>query len=129
MSQNSGFTLIELILVTVIIGILAGMVTLTFQGRAEEARVRAAKGDIANYTTAIDLYALDHNDKYPPSLDVLAGGGGKRKYVREMNTDPWGNPYVYRPGDGDYEISSAGADGSPGTADDVTFSSVHDFGE
>ena len=92
MSQNGGFTLIELILVTVIIGILAGMVTLTFQGRAEEARVRAAKGDIASYTTAIDLYALDHNDQYPPSLEALAGGGGKRKYVRELNTEPWGQP-------------------------------------
>lgn len=122
MNNNGGFTLIELILVTVIIGILAGMVTLTFTGRAEEARKRAAKGDIANYTTAIDLYALDHNDKLPSSLDDLVGG--KRKYVRELNTDPWGNRYVYQVQGNDYKIYSAGPDGQGGTADDVTSTSV-----
>ena len=122
MNNNGGFTLIELILVTVIIGILAGMVTLTFTGRAEEARKRAAKGDIANYTTAIDLYALDHNDKLPGSLDDLVGG--KRKYVRELNTDPWRNRYVYQLQGTDYKIYSAGPDGQGGTADDVTSTSV-----
>jgi len=122
MNDNGGFTLIELILVTVIIGILAGMVTLTFTGRAEEARKRAAKGDIASYTTAIDLYALDHNDKLPASLDELVGG--KRKYVRELNTDPWGNQYVYQVQGNDYSIYSAGPDGQGGTADDVTSTSV-----
>jgi len=121
MSDKGGFTLIELILVTVIIGILAGMVTLTFAGRAEEARIRAAKGDIASYTTAIDLYALDHNDKLPASLQDLVGGS--RKYVRELNKDPWGNDYVYKASGNDYQISSAGPDGQAGTADDVTFSS------
>lgn len=121
MSGKGGFTLIELILVTVIIGILAGMVTLTFAGRAEEARIRAAKGDIASYTTAIDLYALDHNDKFPASLQDLVGGS--RKYVRELNKDPWGNEYVYKASGNDYQIFSAGPDGQAGTADDVTFSS------
>ena len=125
MSENSGFTLIELILVTVIIGILAGMVTLSFAGRAEEARIRAAKGDIANYSTAIDLYALDHNDKYPTSLNDLASG--KRRYVKELNKDPWGNDYVYKASSGSYEIYCAGSDGQQGTADDVTFSSVHEI--
>ena len=123
MKPNSGFTLIELILVTVIIGILAGMVTLTFAGRAEEARVRAAKGDIASYTTAIDLYALDNNDKYPASLNDLISG--KRKYIRELNKDPWGNAYVYTKKESSYEVSSSGPDGSPNTPDDVTSSSVH----
>jgi general secretion pathway protein G len=121
MSDKGGFTLIELILVTVIIGILAGMVTLTFAGRAEEARIRAAKGDIANYGTAIDLYALDHNDKLPQSLNDLASG--TRKYVKELNKDPWGNEYVYKPTGSSYQVSSAGPDGSAGTADDVTSSS------
>lgn len=122
MSNKSGFTLIELILVTVIIGILAGMVTLTFAGRAEEARKRAAKGDIASYTTAIDLYALDHNDKLPASLQDLVSG--KRQYVRELNKDPWGNDYVYKPQGSKYTIFSAGPDGQAGSPDDVTSSSV-----
>ncbi len=121
MSDKGGFTLIELILVTVIIGILAGMVTLTFAGRAEEARKRAAKGDIASYGTAIDLYALDHNDKFPSSLQDLTGG--KRKYLKELNKDPWGNDYVYKMQGGSYTICSAGPDGSAGTEDDVTTSS------
>jgi len=125
MDNKGGFTLIELILVTVIIGILAGMVTLTFAGRAEEARIKAAKGDIASYNTAIDLYALDHNDKLPASLDDLANG--KRKYVKELNKDPWGNQYIYKPQGSSYTVTSAGADGAPGTADDVTSTSEHEI--
>ena len=123
MDNKSGFTLIELILVTVIIGILAGMVTLTFAGRAQEARIKAAKGDIASYNTAIDLYALDHNDKLPASLGDLVS---KRKYVKELNKDPWGSEYIYKVEGTSYTVSSAGADGAPGTADDVTSSSVHE---
>ncbi|MCX5758210.1 MAG: type II secretion system protein GspG [Candidatus Hydrogenedentes bacterium] len=121
MSDKGGFTLIELILVTVIIGIWGGMVTLTVAGRAEEARKRAAKGDIASYGTAIDLYALDHNDKFPASLQDLVGG--KRKYLKELNKDPWGNDYIYKAQGGSYTISSAGPDGSAGTEDDVTLTS------
>ena len=121
MKGNGGFTLIELILVTVIIGILAGMVTLTFAGRTEEARVKAARGDIASLQNAIDLYALDHNDDYPGSLNELVGG--EREYVRDLPRDPWGNPYVYKtPGDkhkNSYDVYSAGPDGQPGTEDDV----------
>lgn len=118
MNANSGFTLIELILVTVIIGILAGMVTLSFTGRAEQARVKAAEGDIATYVSAVELYALDHNDQYPESLDQLNG-----KYVRELRPDPWGTPYQYRvPGKThteSFDIFSSGPDLSPNTDDDV----------
>lgn len=118
MSSKGGFTLIELILVTVIIGILAGMVTLQFRGRAEQARWRAAKGDIASYQTAIDLYALDHNDDFPGSLSELAP-----RYIKQLNKDPWGNEYVYKAASDDYQIFSAGKDGQAGTADDVTAAS------
>jgi general secretion pathway protein G len=125
MGNNGGFTLIELILVTVIIGILAGMVVVNYGGRVHDTQVRAAKGDIASYSNAVDLYALDHNDKYPGSLEDLVSGD--RKYVREIRPDPWGNPYVYNPPTdprkADYSVSSSGPDGSPGSPDDVTSSS------
>ncbi len=123
MGNQGGFTLIELILVTVIIGILAGMVTVVFTGRAEEARINAAKGDIASYNTAIDLYALDHNDKFPSSLQDLVA---KRKYVKELNKDPWKNEYVYKVQGTSYTVTSAGPDGAPGTEDDVTSTSEHE---
>ncbi len=129
MRPNGGFTLIELILVTVIIGILAGMVALNLSGRVQDTQIKAAKGDIATYNSAIDLYALDNNDTFPKALDELVTG--KRKYVKEVRNDPWGNPYVYKvttggSGGGSYDIFSAGADGTPNTEDDVTATSVHD---
>jgi len=125
MRSNSGFTLIELILVTVIIGILAGMVVVNYGGRVRDTQIRAAKGDIASLSNAVDLYALDNGDQYPKSLNDLVGG--KRNYVRELRNDPWGNPYLYEPPSdpmkGDYKIYSAGPDGVPGNEDDVTSTS------
>lgn len=118
---DGGFTLIELILVTVIIAVLAGMVTLAFRGQAQGSRVRAALGDIKTYQTAIDLYALDHNDRFPQSLQDLVSGS--KKYLRDLNKDPWGNDYVYlMPGEKypeSYDVFSMGPDGQRGTADDV----------
>lgn len=125
MQQNSGFTLIELILVTVIIGILAGMVVLTFGGRVQESQVRAAKGDIAIYSTAVSLFALDNNDNYPAALTgLMASGGASRNYLKELRPDPWGNPYNYTPPtsarQADFKIWSSGPDGVSGNEDDVT---------
>lgn len=123
--SNKGFTLIELILVTVIIGILAGMVVQVYGGRVRETQIRAAKGDIMSLGSAISLYALDHNDEYPKSLEDLVSG--RRKYIKELRPDPWGNPYIYTPATdplkADFEVFSAGPDGIPGTEDDVTSSS------
>lgn len=119
--DQGGFTLIELILVTVIIAVLAGMVTLAFRGQAQGSRERAALGDIKTYQTAIDLFALDHNDRFPNSLQDLVSGN--KKYLRDLNKDPWGNDYVYlMPGEKypeSYDVFSMGPDGQRGTADDV----------
>ncbi len=116
---DAGFTLIELILVTVIIAILAGMVTLTFRGSATDAKIKAARGDIKSYESAIELYALKNNDKYPDSLKQLVEAG----HIRELNTDPWGKAYIYlKPGKKhkeSYDIFSSGPDGEQGTEDDV----------
>lgn len=119
--NEGGFTLIELILVTVIIAVLAGMVSLALRGVAQDSKIRAALGDIKSYQTAIDLFALDHNDQFPKTLQDLVSG--KKKYLRELNRDPWGNPYVYIvPGQhysDSFDILSVGPDGQQGTVDDV----------
>ncbi|MBI2431512.1 MAG: type II secretion system protein GspG [Candidatus Hydrogenedentes bacterium] len=88
--------------------------------------MRAAKGDISSYSNAVDLFAVDHNDTYPKSLNDLVSGD--RKYVRELRNDPWGNPYNYKPGTDtkkvDYQIYSSGRDGIPDNDDDVTSTSA-----
>ncbi len=125
MKSNGGFTLIELILVTVILGILAGMVVANYSGRVIESQIRAAKHDIAVLSTQVDLYALDNNDTYPNTLEDLMTG--KRTYLRELRPDPWGNPYNFVPPTdilkANYQIFSSGPDGIPNTDDDVTSSS------
>lgn len=119
--SNAGFTLIELMLVTVIIGVLAGMVVMVFTGSATDAKIKAASGDIKSYQNALDLFALDNNDRYPDSLSQLATG--KKKYIRDLNKDPWGTPYIYeKPGSQhpeSYDLYSAGPDAQKGTEDDV----------
>lgn len=119
--DSHGFTLIELMLVTVIIGILAGMVVVVFAGNATSARIKAALGDISSYESALELYALDNNDQYPTSLNQLVSG--KKKYLRDLNTDPWGNPYIYeKPGrkhPESFDLYSGGPDGQKGNGDDV----------
>jgi general secretion pathway protein G len=119
--EAHGFTLIELMLVTVIIGVLAGMVVVVFTGSATDARIKTAAGDIKMYETALDLYALDNNDKYPDNLSQLMSG--KKKYLRDLNTDPWGNSYIYeKPGrqhPESFDLYCAGPDGQKGTEDDI----------
>jgi general secretion pathway protein G len=120
-SSQSGFTLIEIMLVTIIIGILAGTVVLVFQGNATTARINRALADIKMYESALDMFALKNNDKYPESLGELSGG--KNNYVRDVTNDPWGNPYNYvKPGQKHpetYDVFSSGPDGVKGTDDDV----------
>lgn len=122
MRNNSGFTLIELILVTVIIGLLAGMVVANYGGVLFRSSVRIAQGDIANLTNQVMRYAIENNDSYPKNLADL-----EPQYVRELKSDPWGNPYQYKPPTnielGNFVIFSAGPDGIPSTDDDVTSSS------
>lgn len=123
----SGVSLIEILVVIAIIGILAAVVVPAVMSRPDEARVVAARQDIANIGQALELYRLD-NYSYPtesqglaallapPTIAPLAPNWKPGGYLRRSPTDPWGRPYVYRiaPDGGSYEILSYGVDGQPG---------------
>lgn len=116
-----GFTLIELMVVIVIIGMLAAIVVPRFMGAAGKASQTAARGQISSFKTALQLYKLD-NGTYPKTaegLEALIKAPNGRNYLEQetIPKDPWGNPYQYTcPGQNgrDFDIVSLGADGSPG---------------
>lgn len=121
---RAGFSLVELMVVIVILGLLATVVVLNVLPARDRAMVEKAGVDVAMLEGAVDTYRLD-NLAYPPSLQALveAPAGLERPdryraggYVRRLPEDPWGNPYQYRqPGErGAVDIWSFGADGQAG---------------
>ncbi len=129
MKKNSGFTLIEILVVVFILSLLAAIVAPRIIGRTDEAKVAEAKVQIRNFETALKLFKLD-NGFYPSTEQGLQAlvekptTGRIPKRWREggyleqkkIPLDPWGNPYVYiSPGlHGDYDIICYGADGKEG---------------
>jgi general secretion pathway protein G len=122
---RAGFTLIEVLLVVVIIGILAAVVVPRLSGRVGQSQVSAAKSSIASIGLAVDLYETD-NGNFPASLQSLITMGGEQNwhgpYLKkgEIPVDPWGHEFVYTLKDNGYEIRSAGPNGSAGDSDDIT---------
>ena len=126
-SYQQGFTLIEIMVVVVILGILASFIAPRIMDKPDEARVTKAKQDISALGSALDIYRLD-NFVYPTTdqgLEALVAQptsppeppnwkqGG---YIKNLKKDPWGNDYLYlNPGqNGEIDIYSLGADGAPG---------------
>jgi general secretion pathway protein G len=125
--RHSGFTLIEVMIVIVILGVLAALIVPKVMGRPDEARVAAARQDISTIMQSLKLYKLD-NRRYPTTEQGLAAlvqkpsqapvpqnwtAGG---YLEKLPNDPWGQPYQYlNPGlHGEIDVMSFGADGQPG---------------
>ena len=125
--RSKGFTLIELMVVLVILGVLAAMIAPKIMDRPDQARIIAAKQDIATIVQALKMYRLD-NIRYPtteqglqalitkpviaPVPDNWKSGG----YLEKLPNDPWGHPYLYlNPGrQGEIDVISLGADGESG---------------
>ncbi len=138
--KSRGFTLIEIMVVVVIMGILAALLVPRLMGRTDDARILAAKQDIATIMQGLKLYRLD-NQRYPTTEQGLQALVSKPVngplppnwktggYLDRLNKDPWGNSYQYlSPGTrGEVDVYSLGADGQPGgTGNDADIGSWSD---
>ena len=123
--RQSGFTLIELMVVLAIIGVLAALIVPNVLGRADDARITAARTDVGNLMQALKLYKLD-NQRFPSTEQGLNAlilkpttepvPGNWKPYLDKLPKDPWGRPYQYlSPGiKGEVDVLSFGADGQAG---------------
>lgn len=125
--KNRGFTLIELMVVLVILGVLAALIVPKIMDRPDQARVMAARQDIATLVQALKLYRLD-NQRYPtteqglqalvakPQIEPVPVNWKAGGYIEKLPKDPWGQAYQYlQPGrHGEIDLYSLGADGQPG---------------
>ena len=122
--HDHGFTLLEIMVVVVIIGLLAAIVVPNFVGNIDKAAISRAKQDIRGIETALNLYRLD-NFRYPSTSDGLqalvtnpgeAAAPNWKAQLRKLPIDPWNHPYQYAyPGQhGEFDVFSYGADGQEG---------------
>ena len=124
-ARQRGFTLIELMVVLAIIGVLAALIVPNVLGRADDARITAARTDVGNLMQALKLYKLD-NQRFPSTEQGLNAlilkpttepvPGNWKPYLDKLPKDPWGRPYQYlNPGiKGEVDVLSFGADGQAG---------------
>lgn len=125
MKNQKGFSLIEIMVVVVILGILASIVVPKIMGRPDEARVVQAKSNISAIQNALDLYKLD-NGTYPSTEQGLSALVQKpssnpvpaswKQYLKSLPKDPWGRDFMYlNPGEhSDVDVFTYGAEGQPG---------------
>lgn len=129
--RAAGFSLIELLLVLVILGVLVGIVVTKFTGRSEQARIVAARADLSAIETALDAFEID-NGRFPTSaegLETLLAAPAEMPnwrgpYLKKLPIDPWGGSYLYeQPGRFNttgFDLSSAGPDRQEGNDDDIS---------
>ena len=131
-SKQKGFSLIEIMVVLVIIGLLASLVAPNVLDIADDSRVKKVHADFSTIATVLKLYRLD-NYNYPsseqglealvekPTIDPIPTNWKKSGYLDDLPLDPWGRPYLYLSpaefGDGDFDIYTLGADGVTGGED------------
>jgi general secretion pathway protein G len=139
-NKNQGFTLLEVMVVIVILGILASMVVPNLMGSQERANMQKAVSDITALETSLSLYKMDNYD-YPSTdqgLDALVERSDVEPeprrfpedgYIKRLPKDPWGNEYVLlNPGEnGKMDVFSVGPDGEAGTEDDIGNWNLGDF--
>lgn len=130
MARQSGFSLVEILVVLVIMGLLISIVAPTVLNRADDARIQKAQADFKAIETALKIYRLD-NYVYPTteqglealinasSIDPAPRNFKDGGYLAELPLDPWGRPYLYlSPGEnGEIDIYTLGADGLSGGED------------
>lgn len=131
-NSQKGFTLLELMVVIVILGVLASLIVPNLMGNKERADKQKAVSDIIALENAMDMYKLD-NHRYPttaqglsalvekPTTNPIPANYNSEGYIKRLPTDPWGNEYVLiSPGNkGQYDLIAIGPDNEPGTADDI----------
>lgn len=130
LAKQTGFTLIEIMVVVIILGVLGALVVPKIMSKPDQARIVAAQADIRNIASTLDMYKLD-NFNYPstaqglqalvtkPSGTPEAKNWNTDGYLKKLPIDPWGNPYLYiSPGaHGAFDLYSWGADGKEGGED------------
>ncbi len=126
-NKSRGFTLLELLVVIVIIGLLAGYVAPRYFSQVGKSEVQVARAQIDSFEKALDQYRLEHR-RYPTSEEGLEA---IRPYLKKaLPADPWGRPYVYRvaaAGQTEFELFSYGRDGKAGGAgEDADIGLVHE---
>ena len=135
LNLRAGFTLLEILLVVIIIGMLVGVAVVKLGGKAKEAQITAARDQIHNYESALDLYELDNGflpttEQGLQALIVQPGtppapNNWKGPYLKPpiIRKDYWGHDYIYKnPGQhnaGSYDLYSLGPDGIDGNEDDI----------
>lgn len=139
-NRQKGFTLLEVMVVIVILGILASMVVPNLMGNKDKADQQKAVSDIVALENQLDMYKLD-NSVYPtteqglealvekPTISPEPRNYRDGGYVKRLPMDPWGNPYLLMsPGEhGKIDVFSSGPDGQPGTEDDIGNWNLQDF--